>query len=362
MARRRNFTINLRSFAVAHYMSRVATEYGPEGVKALKQLLDRIKELYNFVEPELVSTNLVVFVALSDAVHVADVFDIGNADRYEDPRDLAHDYNPRSCKDDVIIHVCESGYYLRRGEQVDLATLSKYAIVYKYYGRKDYIIVKGDEVPVPELDSAFASVFSVPTFRELRDALEDYKRRRISTSYCKLFSQAWYGGATSHRLFFVSGPESKMRDSLVQYLNTTLPDAEVRAEQNMDETHPVDIKVTWPNNRMAIIELKWLGKAINSEGRITQNYSASRARDGAKQLATYLEMNRTHAPMKETRGYLVVIDGRRRGLREDSTSIDTRNGLWYKYKDIDFDPKFHEIRDDFEEPVRMFAEPICNVD
>jgi hypothetical protein len=80
---------------------------------------------------------------------------------------------------------------------------------------------------------------------------------------------------------------------------------------------------------------------------------------GAKQLADYLDMNKTQAPLHITKGYYVIIDGRRRGLKPDTSSIASEDGLHYLDVEIDFDVRYDETREDFEKPFRMFAEPKC---
>ncbi len=130
----------------------------------------------------------------------------------------------------------------------------------------------------------------------------------------------------------------------------------------MDESHPVDIKVTWTlTNRLAIIEIKWLGKSRSKSGKLVK-YADARANEGARQLADYLDWNRTQTLDRQTKGYLVVIDARRRGLTEKSTFVNHKNGMHYYDIEIVFKPAFHEKRTDFEKPIRMFAEPICRAD
>jgi len=152
-----------------------------------------------------------------------------------------------------------------------------------------------------------------------------------------------------------------MRNSLEQHLRSSLRgDVEIRPEQVVDEGNPVDIKVTWQfSNRLALIEIKWLGKSKNSEDQITAKYYDKRAREGAEQLADYLERNKPRASVHITRGYLVIIDGRRYRMSDDAEAINQINGFYYENREVEFDPKFHEVRRDFEPPIRMFVEPIC---
>ena len=151
-----------------------------------------------------------------------------------------------------------------------------------------------------------------------------------------------------------------MRDSLTQFLKVCLRgDVEVRPEQIVDETHPADIKVTWfMSNRLAFIEIKWLGAAKATAKTLTR-YSAARARVGAKQLAEYLDANATQAPTHQTRGFLVVLDGRRANVKTSTRRLTYDNGFKYERKEILYSPRYEKVRNDFEIPIRMFMEPIC---
>ena len=165
--------------------------------------------------------------------------------------------------------------------------------------------------------------------------------------------------AEKRQTLFKPGPEETMRNSLTNYLKNVLPNAEVRPEQVVDDSHPVDIKVTWMlTSKLALIEIKWLGKSLNDGGNFV-TYTDARAREGAQQLNHYLDGNQQQAPAHTTMGYLVVIDGRRYGLNAASTSVNAANGGRYRNQEIAFDPEFHTIRPDFARPIRMFAEPIC---
>ena len=126
----------------------------------------------------------------------------------------------------------------------------------------------------------------------------------------------------------------------------------------MGVSYPVDMKVTFNfSNRLALIEIKWLGSSIKPNGKLVSHFD-SRARSGAKQLADYLVKNRKQAPTHITRGYLVVFDGRRRRIKKHPKSIDNEDGGHYRHREIKFDPKYDEELDDFETPIRMFMEPI----
>ncbi len=353
---------HLQTFARDFYMVQVNRHYGTTGVRICYEIIEATKELFRHIEPELVTGKLILFKELP-GIGVAPTRT--NTVQYASIEFLAQDFRLLYNSSNTLISLEDNGsLVLSTGDNVEIESLSERGIVYLYEHQKDAVVVKGEFVQIPTLSPSLPSVFSIPTFRKLRDALEDYKRRLILTSRCKLFGQAWEGGQYGPRIFFVNSPESKIRDSLEQYLSATLgADTEVVPEFTVDESHPVDIRVSWMgNNRTALIEIKWLGKSRNEEGRITQDFSASRARHGAKQLAAYLDWRRVRGATDETRGYLVVIDARRYGLKPESTSVNRQNGLYFQSREIPYSPEFHKTRPDFDEPIRMFAEPTCSSD
>jgi len=180
----------------------------------------------------------------------------------------------------------------------------------------------------------------------------------IRHSSCFIFQKCWYD---KKRIFLKNAPEDLMRDSLHQFLHGHMRgDVEVRPEQNIDGLNPVDIKVTWFNsNRLALIEIKWLGKS-RTETSITANHTEARARAGAQQLADYLQQNKPQSPLQTTRGYPVVIDARRGNTKLTTETLPASDGMKYAASEIEYSPKFHEQRSDFEIPIRMFAEPVID--
>jgi hypothetical protein len=332
------------------YVAAISREYGSIGVAALKELMTALRDLFRYLEPETLIHPLILCKA----------FDPNDLVLSEPPNTTTFslDTVPREIAGPSVIQMRADGVLLVwRNVTLDVKAISEKALVYMYQSRQDFFIIRGDQRPVPNPSSTHASVFAIPTFRVLRDALVDYRNRMIRTSRCKIFSQVW---RDKNRLLLRSKPEAAMRDSLAQFLTSVLGgDVEARPEQNVDESHPVDVKVTWLfTNRHALIEIKWLGRSVGPSGETT-SYTDSRARAGAGQLADYLDKDKMQAPQKVNRGYLVVIDARRQGVHEATVAISKEHGMHYEHQEVAYDPKYHEIRNDFEEPIRMFAEPIC---
>ena len=242
----------------------------------------------------------------------------------------------------------------------DPSALSSECVVYSYRDRVKQIYVCGESFTIRNPSpAAMVSIFARPTFSSLDAALTRYATEVVNKTVCFILDHQKDGiWADENRLFLRAKPEEVMRKSLHQYLRDAFPDAEVRPEQMVDESHPVDIKVTWADTtHRAIIEIKWLGDSVDDTGRITTPYRDARAKEGAQQLSEYLDGDAETAARLRTRGYLVMFDARRRGLVRGQITITSANGLHYRDRDIAFDPDYHALRPDFAPPVRMFAEP-----
>lgn len=339
----------LKRLAEEAFVPLAIEQHGEAGGRAIRLVMSALIEIYQYVELERLEGPLVVFRQIDNSapqlagsprnlVSLADL-------QYEAPRG-------------VNVEVMGSGQHrLWPSAQVDYGALSRRAVVYVWDGVDS--VFAGGSVRRRSSPPGLRSWFQRPAFDDLKGALSWYRERLIRRSRCNVFRCVWFD---QKQLFLKAGPETCMRRSLEQHLVSALRDAdvEVRPEQVVDETHPVDIRVTFQfSNRVALIEIKWMGKSKRPNGSLAKRYSESRGKEGAKQLADYLDRNRRRAPTTPTMGYLVVIDARRRGLAKESTSVTVPKGFYYATREIQFDPAYHDIRDDFAEPFRMFTEPIC---
>lgn len=335
------------------WIRKVEIHYGSEGMNALRSLMTSLKKIFQYIEPETITGSLIVFVRLHRKTFEIDRLksrDIISAEA------LPQNYKAVARSKNSLIEVHPDGTMtFWTNANISRESLASEALVYIYESKVDNLMLGGVLEQLPNPSRSHASVFSVPTYRDLDLALEKYDSRMARNSSCLILQEAWFD---EKRLFLKSKPESIMRDSLLQFLRSSLG-AEIRPEQYVDDSHPCDIKVTWMlTNRIAFIEIKWLGKSRDPTGHITTNYAEGRARDGAQQLADYLDRNISHSPINETMGYLVVLDARRRGLKQNTSSLSVKLAMWYRDKEIKFDPNYHEQRPDFKTPCRMFCEPI----
>lgn len=261
-------------------------------------------------------------------------------------------------KSPLTIQLLEDGRLAVWHEELDSLPDGESFLLYCYRGPHNEVIVTPTrEHSVPQLNAA-PSYFAVPYFLELEDALIDYGQNVARRSDCEIFSKVWHD---SSRYIFRARPEIEMRRSLQSYLRHTLrnhSEVNVMPEQNVNETRPVDLKVIWGDaNRTALVEIKWLGASASTDGtRFTQKFSASRAREGITQLVEYLDLYDRESGHEETRGYLVVYDGRRRRLKPTTSRLSREDAFYYRNLEIQFQPEMLD-RPDLAPPVRMFCEP-----
>jgi len=340
----------MRELAAAVYSRMVEASHGERGTRALRALLEFVPAFYRHVAPETRRARILVLKHLEDAP-------LGALNAAVQCSSLSH--MPVFSDDEVVVQLLQSGQFLvSQTADIDPVQVAQDCVVYTYENRTEMFYAGSASSPVINPAEGYASVFAIPTFDDLKLALNEYRDKQARRTSCRILTEAWKG---QKRIIFRAGPEPTMRNSLAQFLKACLRgNVEVRPEQVVDDSHPVDIKVTWfMSNRLALIEIKWLG-ASGKSTRTLVRHGDSRARDGAKQLADYLDGNAVQAPRQETRGYLVVFDGRRGRVKPWTRRINHADGFKYERAEIVFVPKYHETRSDFEVPIRMFMEPVCD--
>lgn len=330
----------------------ISSAFGKEGVEAAFLLMETAKSLYRHLELERVGGRIVIFKTIEALQAAQPAFTGPTADFPS----LAN-----RTIDELFIELDGNGNpYLRQSLPFPLEQLAQSAVVYHWHANREEFMAGNERKDVIRLDCAARSQFAVPTLATLREALQRYAVENVRESTCYIFNEAWSN--KEHRIFLKAGPEATMRNSLTQFLRNRIgSDHEVWPEQNVDESHPVDIQVKprFTSNRVMLVEIKWLGWSVTEDGHVTARYTRSRAQSGADQLAQYLDDKRRFAPTNVMHGYLVVVDCRRRNLSEGATSITTADGMYYEQVELTFDPAHHTQRIDFDPPYRMFARPVC---
>lgn len=338
----------LKAINARLYTSAVQEVFGDMGAAALRELLARIVQIYARLDPSTRTHPLAVFAdaTLTPSVVAGPVTHVSSIDN------LTNELNGPS-----LVRVTSNGAVQVMPLDVPvLQQLSATAVVYLFNPTGEKFIIGGQVYDVENVVVGYPSAFCRPTFGTLKAALEDYRVRSAARSTCYELERAW---ADDKFLRFKNKPEALMRRSLTQFLRSVLRTANVQPEQNVDETHPVDIHVSFlMTSQHAIIEIKWLGKSVKPDGSHDGTaYPQSRALAGAKQLAEYLDSTHQSSPHHGARGYLVVFDGRRAGLADGVTELEAANALHYENADITYSPDYSANRDDFDPPMRMFLYP-----
>ncbi len=329
--------------------------FGGPGLNAIFQVMETVQELYRHVDLERISGQVLVYKVVSPPAST------GNAPGVTRPVDFASLANENI--DSLCFEIEADGLpHPRVLGSTTREEIARNAVVYHWAGCQEEFLAGNQRKSVQRYDPSTRSQFSVPTFGNLREALQHFARDNVRESTCYKFREIWHD---QNRLFLKAGPESLMRDSLTQYLRNRLGADDVFPEQNVNEKNPVDIRVQprLRNNRLMIIEIKWLGDSVATDGHVTAKHRDSRAQEGATQLAEYLDEQRQSAPSHVIQGYYVIIDARRRNLPSTATAratITRADGFHYEAQLIAFNPAPHTTRRDFDEPFRMFASPICS--
>ena len=328
------------------FRAQAEATYGADGGSAFDRVLSAVRRVYLHIDIDECRGRITFYATVDDEPAGGSGIEVVHES----------DLQPFA-SDGMTIEVLRDGTLRRHGSD-DLTDRAR-IVGYLYEDRTELFFAGSDqENQIPRLIEGMPSLFSVPHYIELDEALDDYRRRQARTSKCRTLSNSWVEGHDGPRLFVCAdNPEAQMRRSLSDFLEHVLRDAEVRPEYVVDETHPVDIRVNFTPPRNALIEIKWLGVALNeANGSITTRYGASRARNGAKQLADYLDRHHEEHPEARTIGYLFVFDVRRRRL-SPNRPIDRHEAMFYADKEIPYDPEYHKLREDFRPPIRAFVEP-----
>jgi hypothetical protein len=226
-----------------------------------------------------------------------------------------------------------------------------------------YVHDVGEEVVIDEetwpirSDTPWPCSKSTPTFSELEEAMLHYANMTRRPDHCPYICDAW---RDDRRLAFLPKPERLLRKSLFVALRYSLRSAQVREEQNQDETKPVDIEVTWwDGRRAALVEVKWMGRSRPKDGPFTTSFSESAAVRGLKQLDDYLERREGSTPNVPVIGHVFVYDARRRGLNAGSMAVSSANGGYYRMRDIRYPEEILE-KPRIGRPIRCFLEPVIS--
>lgn len=351
---------NATILMTAAYIKNVSDAFGPEGGTALRLLLDSVRLVLAERPPELIQRNLTIFVPVHGKDAAIEAAAYGASITLADAEAVA-DQLSQSLDSDCLIAVAmdRTFRFVRLANAVDHLAIAGDAVVYHRSSGIERIAAGQTDVTVLRLSQFSASAFADPTFSDLDDALDRYGRR-ARESACEILAPVWEGGVDGPRLVLVNRPEHIMRESLFQALSMMLRRADVTREHTVDAEKPVDIRVAWTGSPAeALIEIKWLGRASTAPGSKNpyQNYYAGRAKEGADQLASYLDLKKSSSAKQSVLGYLVIFDARRGRVKGPADRLPRSDALRFENDNIHFDPDHAATRTDFKPPRRWFLQP-----
>lgn len=318
--------------------------YGSFITEDFKNFVERLKSLYCSID----------LSQYSSVVAVLKHSEMGSGIKVSEKNAYQHS------KGNLIVNFLdEDGYVEVISNPVDVLALSMDTFVYKWDPNasiSDSFVIKGVERPYSQDPCTNGlSYFALKTYKDLDKALIYYRDNIAIEAKGKALNDA----LRHNRLFFKNAPEKLLQEALCEYLTATLRDmADVKREVNVDESHPVDISITFKStNHIALIEIKWIGKSLNDkEDGFSGDYSNSRAEKGAKQLVDYIDANRISYPSSITAGYLVVYDLRRKNNNDPKEfKISRKKGDYYRLIELKMKTDYKRQRSDYKETYRFFV-------
>lgn len=338
----------LRAAVLNSYQRRIEAQYGARGTELLRLLGEAITQAYRVLAPELLSEGLTMFATLQPGSRPMATIATAECSSAQLAGRVHAGATLQALGDDRFV-LC--------AEQLDPLGLASGALVYRYQDG-DHFVIGGALSKIPQR-RPFPSWWSMPTFFEVEDALCAYREQVAMDCDCDILKdEIWHD--SDRRWLLANKPEDAMQRSLWRYLRNVLRGAqrvrEVDREQPVEGRKPPDIKITFSeSNRIALIEVKWMGASVNEKGTAISGFRPDErsANDGAEQLANYLDANLRRASKHQTMGYLVVFDGRRQNVTF-SGGLTRQQALFYELRDVTYVPDLAAQRNDFAVPLRFF--------
>jgi hypothetical protein len=327
-------------------------------VDASISIAKKLKELYRYFEPALFSGEVFVFVHLGGEP----VFDTGGGTQIFDMNVLLHRRNGI-----LAIQLFEDGRLIM-WDSADEDKLRTDHNIVTYIFRRDEESFIARTLEINITICPFGSRFATQ-YLDLVQALDEYKVSMVLRSTCPLLAPAWF----NNKLIFFRGggldlPERPLQNSLHHFLTVVLKvylrgaRLVLREFNVVDENkRPVDIAIYWGEaNRMALIEIKWLGKSKHPDGTLSTTYRNGRVNEGLFQLKGYFDTARRNSPETIIQAYLVMIDGRRNNTNENTQTVSFEDGMHYETVELVVaeDRQYYNDQPGFNPPIRMFVEPI----
>lgn len=347
----------------SYYPLQILKEYNndPLSTKSLEIIAKSLKEIYRYFEPAFFTGDFYMCRQFEDSY----CFPLEKGAQLFDKNILLNKTHGTT----IIQAFSDGNFYIWEGEDPSTLFNNPRVLTYRFNLNKDYFIAMGNEIDVTI--SPKGSRYA-PQFVDLLKVLDSYKRDRIYHSSCPTFKNSWHD---NNRIFFRSEgsgnniPEKFMQESLFEFLRVQDSLRGISMENlrefnvNPGQPKPIDIRIQWKEaNRVALIEMKWIGAVKSSAtGKTTSNNSPRQATPGYIQLKGYYDSALRDLPNTIIKSHLVVIDGRRNNVKGTTTTISYANGMHFKDAPLEIDEanRYYESIPGFEFPIKMFAAPIC---
>tara|TARA_R110002020_G_scaffold304725_2_gene520530 strand:+ start:3702 stop:4778 length:1077 start_codon:yes stop_codon:yes gene_type:complete len=330
-----------------------------ESVGAIGDIATALKEVFRYFEPAFFEGRFFMCKHFGDEF----IFNKANGQLLYDKNILIN----RTSGEIIIQTFANGDFYIWDGEHVTDLYANSEILLYRFENHKDVFVAHGTEVDITvnPKGSRFA-----PQYFDLIKALTAYSIERVYNSSCPIFSNSWYD---SNRIFFKSegsgnnAPEKYMQQSLYEFLRTQESlrgiGFECVREFNVkpQQPKPVDIRMQWKEaNRVALIEMKWIGSATSTKTDKTRTINPSEINAGYDQLKGYFDEAERDMPSTIVKAHMVVIDGRRNNIKKGAITVSYQDGMYYKDEEIELEhqKKYYLTNPRFEKPVRMFSSPI----
>jgi len=325
-------------------------------VTMAKNIVEFIKDVYRYIEPSHFEGQIIVFYDFLSIIN----FMPGEEKELYDKGVL------NNADSNIVMQIMEDEnlpYFWKNADETNIKQLlesSEGFIAYVLKDKKEYFFVNSNKISIFNHFSC-PSIFALQ-YHELNQALLDYKNERVKNVSCEHFKKCW---DDEKWIYLKNKPETCMQLSLSEYLKSRIRGVNVNREFTLGATKPVDVRVYWKEaNRAALIELKWLGQSLKEDSIIGTAYSNSRANEGILQIKEYIDLDSADNPTTISKGYLVVIDSRRRSISSSKvSSISRADGFYYSGKELEIysDRQYWITYFNIEKPIRMFVEPICEM-
>ena len=327
-------------------------------VTQARRIIDFVRKVYRTIEPSHYGGTLIVN-SLTDLG--APIVERGTARQYYDSGMLNHYFSNiifEIYSDDSVMPNVWTNQEQTTIDRIVNNMEGSLSYVFNGEEQTECFYVNGVQVGIQNSYSC-PSIFALQ-YHDLIEALYKYHSTRARNVSCEHLKNCFQD---ENFIYFKNKPEDCIQVSLSEFLKSHLRGVDVSREFNLGASKPVDVRVYWREaNRSALIEVKWLGRSLKENGNIGTSYTNTRVNDGMSQIKEYMDLSRRDNPDIISKGYLVLIDGRRRGINQSVvTSISREDGYHYSGSELNVhvSQQFWLTYPEISEFLRMFVEPIC---